>query len=56
MVVHGDADPLMPLAGAQAMASLFPAAQVETFAGSAHTPFLSRPDRFVEALQRFAAA
>jgi pimeloyl-[acyl-carrier protein] methyl ester esterase len=56
MVVHGDADPLMPLPGAQAMASLFPAAQVETFEGSAHTPFLSRPDRFVEALRRFAAA
>jgi pimeloyl-[acyl-carrier protein] methyl ester esterase len=56
MVVHGDADPLMPLPGAQAMASLFQAAQVETFEGSAHTPFLSRPDRFVEALHRFAAA
>lgn len=56
LVVHGDADPLMPAAGAEAMRALFPAARSEVFAGSAHTPFLSQPERFVEALRAFAAA
>jgi pimeloyl-[acyl-carrier protein] methyl ester esterase len=54
LIVHGDADPLMPRAGAEALRDLFPAAQLDVFEGGAHTPFLSRPERFVEALRHFA--
>ena len=54
LLLHGDLDPLMPLAGAEAMQRAFPAARLEVFAGSAHTPFLSQPDRFVALLAEFA--
>lgn len=56
LVIHGDADPLMPVDGARAMASALPNAQLDVFSGSAHTPFLSQPDRFVAALQSFVTA
>ena len=54
LLVHGDTDPLMPLAGAEALRALFPSAHLECFEGSAHTPFLSQPERFVEAMRAFA--
>lgn len=53
LIVHGDADPLMPRAGAEALRELFPAAQLDVFEGSAHAAFLSRPQRFIEALRQF---
>jgi len=53
LILHGDSDPLMPLAGAQWMAATLPVARLEVFAGSAHVPFLSQPERFVECLSRF---
>lgn len=56
LLVHGDLDPLMPLAGAQAMERAIPGARLEVFSGSAHTPFLSQPARFVDLLRDFAAA
>lgn len=53
LLVHGDLDPLMPLPGAQALQASFPAARLDVFQGSAHTPFLSQPERFVAALAEF---
>lgn len=54
LVLHGDVDPLMPLAGAEAMQRAFPRARLEVFSGAAHTPFLSQPERFAAMLAEFA--
>lgn len=53
LLVHGGADPLMPLAAGQALAALIPGAQLEVFADCAHAPFLSRPDDFHARLLAF---
>lgn len=54
LLVHGDADPLMPLAAAQRLHTLLPNAELEIFRGSAHAPFASDPDRFVDSVRGFA--
>jgi len=53
LLIHGAADPLMPLAAAEALAALVPAARLEAFADCAHAPFISRPDVFLACLQAF---
>ncbi len=53
LLIHGAADPLMPLAAAEALAALIPGAQLAVFADCAHAPFISRPDDFVATVQRF---
>lgn len=53
LLVHGDADPLMPAGAARALAALIPGARLAWFAGCAHAPFLSRADDFVAELRRF---
>ncbi|MFC5302747.1 alpha/beta fold hydrolase [Azospira restricta] len=55
LVVHGDCDPLMPIAAGEWLAAQLPAARLERFAGSAHAPFLADPDHFVRALAAFCA-
>lgn len=47
LLIHGSADPLMPLAAAEALAGLIPAAQLVVFADCAHAPFISRPADFI---------
>jgi pimeloyl-[acyl-carrier protein] methyl ester esterase len=54
LLVHGEHDPLMPLAAAQWLAGHMPNARIEVFPGAAHAPFLSQPERFAELLKRFA--
>jgi pimeloyl-[acyl-carrier protein] methyl ester esterase len=54
LLVHGAADPLMPLAAAERLMQALPDARLEVFGGSAHAPFASDPARFVESVQRFA--
>jgi pimeloyl-[acyl-carrier protein] methyl ester esterase len=54
LVVHGEDDPLMPLAAGRWLAEHLPSARIEVFAECAHAPFLSRPDRFIELLRDFA--
>jgi pimeloyl-[acyl-carrier protein] methyl ester esterase len=54
LLIHGERDPLMPLAAGRWLAEHMPDARLEIFPGAAHAPFLSQPDRFVEMLQRFA--
>lgn len=53
LLLHGDADPLMPAAAAQMLATLIPGAQLELLPACAHAPFLSRPDDFLAAARRF---
>ena len=49
-LIHGENDPLMPLAAAQWLAKTLPRAQLEVFSGAAHAPFLNDPDRFATLL------
>ncbi|MDE2585079.1 MAG: alpha/beta fold hydrolase, partial [Betaproteobacteria bacterium] len=54
LLLHGDQDPLMPLAAAQWLAAQLPQASLEVFPGSAHSPFLADPERFARSLAAFA--
>ncbi|WIM06669.1 MAG: alpha/beta fold hydrolase [Candidatus Nitricoxidivorans perseverans] len=54
LIVHGERDPLMPLAAAEWLAAHLPDARLEVFAGCAHAPFLSQPDRFADLVAAFA--
>lgn len=54
LLVHGERDPLMPLAAAEWLAAHLPDARLEVFAGCAHAPFLSQPDRFADLVVSFA--
>ncbi len=53
LLLHGAADPLMPLAAAEALVALIPGARVEAMAGCAHAPFISSPADFVARIQAF---
>ncbi len=53
LLVHGAADPLMPLGAAEALAVLIPGAQLACFDDCAHAPFMSRPDDFLARVRRF---
>lgn len=53
LLIHGAADPLMPLGAAQALAALIPGAQLTAMDACAHAPFLSRPDDFLACARAF---
>ncbi|MFZ2269588.1 MAG: alpha/beta fold hydrolase [Azonexus sp.] len=53
LLMHGAADPLMPLAAGEALAALIPGAQLASFADCAHAPFISRADDCLAAARRF---
>jgi pimeloyl-[acyl-carrier protein] methyl ester esterase len=53
LLAHGAADPLMPLAAAEALAALIPNAQLAAFADCAHAPFVSRPAAFQARVRAF---
>lgn len=53
LLIHGAADPLMPLGAAEALAALIPGAQLAIFDDCAHAPFISRPDDFLATVRRF---
>lgn len=48
LLIHGENDPLMPLAAARWLHERLPAAQLEVFPGAAHAPFLNDPERFAK--------
>jgi pimeloyl-[acyl-carrier protein] methyl ester esterase len=50
IAIHGERDTLAPLAAAQTMVALVPKAELRVIAGAGHAPFLSHPDKFIEAL------
>jgi pimeloyl-[acyl-carrier protein] methyl ester esterase len=53
LLIHGAADPLMPLGAAEALTALIPSARLAVFDDCAHAPFMSRPDDFVATVQQF---
>ena len=55
LLIHGENDPLMKLAGAEAACALFPNARLKVFKGASHIPFLSQPELFADTLARFAS-
>lgn len=54
LLIHGAADPLMPVAAAEALATAFDDARLSVFETSAHAPFASNPLRFVREVCDFA--
>lgn len=56
LIIHGEADPLMPLAAASWIADALPQARLEVFAGAAHAPFASDRERFARLLVDFCDA
>lgn len=54
LLIHGEHDPLMPLAAGRWLAAQMPNARLEIFAGAAHAPFLSQPNRFAQLLREFS--
>ena len=53
LVLGGDRDTLVPSAALRWLANALPNATLDIVADAAHTPFLSHPDAFVAALDRF---
>lgn len=53
LVVHGEADGLVPAAYAEAWAAAVPQGRVELMVGAAHLPMLERPTDFVAVVERF---
>lgn len=53
LILHGAADPLMPLPAAEALAALIPGARLHAFADCAHATFISDPVAFREQLSAF---
>ena len=56
LLIHGDNDPLMPIAAATALATALPNARLQHFAGAAHAPFIADPAAFVDAVSAFCHA
>ena len=53
LLLHGAADPLMPLPAAEALAALIPGARLDIFAACAHAPFISEPAACRDRLSAF---
>ena len=53
LLIHGSADPLMPLAAAEALAALIPGAELAIFTDCAHAPFISQPAEFLARVKTF---
>ena len=53
LLIHGAADPLMPLGAAEALAALILGARLAVFDDCAHAPFMSRPDDFLTTVRQF---
>lgn len=48
LLIHGDRDPLMPLAAAQWLQGALKNAQLEVISGAAHAPFLHTPEEIAK--------
>jgi pimeloyl-[acyl-carrier protein] methyl ester esterase len=53
LLIHGDRDTLAPVQAAHWMMQQLPIGYLRVIAGSAHAPFLSHSDQFVETLNQF---
>jgi pimeloyl-[acyl-carrier protein] methyl ester esterase len=56
LLIHGENDPLMPLAAACWLNENLPGAQLQTIAGAAHAPFLNDPERFANLIGEYCHA
>lgn len=56
LLLHGENDPLMPLAAARWLATHLPQASLDVFPGAAHAPFLNDPERFARRIGAFLHA
>jgi pimeloyl-[acyl-carrier protein] methyl ester esterase len=54
LVIHGEHDPLMPLAAGRWLSEQLTGGRIEVFEGAAHAPFLSDRQRFAAAIAAFA--
>lgn len=54
LLIHGDGDALMPLAGARALAASLPAAELLVCEATGHAPFVADPAAFAARLAAFA--
>jgi pimeloyl-ACP methyl ester carboxylesterase len=55
LVVHGDADQMLPVANGRMIASLIPGSQLEVLEGVGHLFFWERPERSAELIREHAA-
>lgn len=55
LLIQGAADPLMPLAAAEALRDLLPQATLASLPGCAHAPFLSQPAACLQLARDFLA-
>jgi pimeloyl-[acyl-carrier protein] methyl ester esterase len=53
LLIHGEHDPLMPLAAAQWLAETMPHARLEVLSNAAHAPFISDPARCAALISEF---
>ena len=53
LLIHGDRDTLAPVQAAHWMMQHLPMGYLRVMAGSAHAPFLSHTEQFIEALNQF---
>ncbi|MDR3299826.1 MAG: alpha/beta fold hydrolase [Candidatus Accumulibacter sp.] len=56
LLIHGERDPLMPLAAARWLCEKLPQARLDVFPGAAHAPFLNDPERFARLVGGFLDA
>ncbi len=54
LLIHGSADPLMPVGAGERLLERLPSARLQIFEGNAHAPFASDPIAFVAAVAAFA--
>jgi pimeloyl-ACP methyl ester carboxylesterase len=53
LVVHGDADPLIPVANGRLLAERIPRAQLKIMPGVGHLPMWEAPDQLLSIIQEF---
>ena len=56
LLIHGENDPLMPLAAAHWLHENLPDARLEVITGAAHAPFLNNPERFATLIGEYCNA
>lgn len=54
LLIHGSADPLMPVGAGERLLERLPSARLQVFEGSAHAPFAADPIAFVNSVCGFA--
>ena len=53
LVIHGDADPILPLASSEWLAATLPHAQLTILHGAGHVPIMTRPHAVAQAITDF---